>query len=75
MGTWKIEIDGHGIHHNRLPDDANVMLADFVRSLIARGHEVSRAEFTLTGSTDDVLGQVTANGEFAANPPTIGAAK
>lgn len=72
MGTWKIEIEGHGIHHNKRADDANVMTAMFATFLRAAGHDVSAARFVLTnadgepvgGGTDDVLtsGYIDARG-------------
>ena len=55
MGTWAITVEGHGIHHNGRQDDAEAMAAVFVGELRAAGHEVSRAEFVLTGGTTDVL--------------------
>lgn len=48
MGTWKIEIEGHGCHHNGREDDAEVMATAFVASLRAAGHDVSAATLTLT---------------------------
>lgn len=55
MGHWKITIDGHGIHHNKRPDDANVMTADFIAALRKAGHEVLSAEFALTGAGGEDL--------------------
>jgi len=55
MGSWKIEVEGHGIHHNGRPDDAEVMAAVFVGELRAKGHKVGRADFTLTGGTTDLV--------------------
>lgn len=50
MGTWHIHIEGHGPHDNDKHSDAEAMTADFVAQLEATGHQISRAEFTLTGS-------------------------
>ena len=57
MGNWKITIDGHGIHHNKRPDDANVMTADFIAALRKAGHDVLKAEFTLTGAPEDLTAE------------------
>lgn len=55
MGAWKIEIDGHGCHHNKgRKDDAERIAAEAVMRLKAAGHDVSRAKFTLVGSEDDL---------------------
>ena len=48
MGTWRITIEGHGIHHNGRQDDANEMAGVFVGELLAAGHGVSLAKFDLT---------------------------
>lgn len=54
MGNWKISITGHGIHHNGRQDDAETMAAVFIGELLAAGHEVSAAEFILTGEFTDL---------------------
>lgn len=54
MGSWHIKIEGHGQHHNKMDNDAEVMAKKFVDDLRAKGHQVSRAEFTLTGSQQDI---------------------
>jgi hypothetical protein len=61
LGNWNITIRGVGVHHNgsnadgspKLPADANVMTADFVRALKAAGHSVIAASFT-NGAEDDL---------------------
>ena len=50
MGNWKIEIDGHGIHHNGRTDDADAMAKAFVQALIGAGHEVKSAKLMLTNA-------------------------
>ena len=47
MGAWKIVIEGHGCHHNKRGDDANVLAADLVEQLKASGHDVHGASFAL----------------------------
>lgn len=54
MGSWHIKIEGHGCHHNGRADDAEVLAKEFADKLRANGHQVSRAEFTLTGSQQDL---------------------
>lgn len=52
MGTWNINIKGHGCHHNGNPEiDADLATKEFVKKLAAQGHGISRAEFELTGSS------------------------
>lgn len=49
MGNWIIEIKGHGIHHNRLPGDADVIGLEAVKKLLAvDGTTVDSATLTLT---------------------------
>jgi hypothetical protein len=57
MGTWRIVVEGHGIHHNGRQDDANEMAAVFVGELLANGHGVASATFELTNPApaDDLL--------------------
>jgi hypothetical protein len=53
MGNWNITIRGVGAHHNKdYPKDANIMTADFVRSLKEAGHTVIAASFTHGGEED-----------------------
>lgn len=47
MGQWNITIQGHGIHDNHLPEDADAMMQDFVDSLKEVGHEIESAHFTV----------------------------
>ncbi len=46
MGEWTIVIQGHGIHDNGRPDDADAICARFVEELGKSG-EVFSAEFTV----------------------------
>lgn len=56
MGMWNISINGVGAHHNAdYANDANKMVAEFVRKLRSVGHIVEHASFT-HGARDDVLG-------------------
>lgn len=56
MGTWNISIEGHGCHHNSREDiDADLATKEFIAKLKAQGHDITRAEFTLTGQKDDLL--------------------
>lgn len=50
MGYWKITIKGHGLHHNKLAEDADTLAAQAVGSLLGHGHGLSTAEFQLTDS-------------------------
>lgn len=56
MGTWNISIDGHGCHHNSRADiDADLAAKEFIEKLKAQGHQIKRADFTLTGQTESLL--------------------
>jgi hypothetical protein len=46
MGQWVMHIEGHGIHDNGRPDDAEVMLKEFVEKLRAAGHSLGGVSFT-----------------------------
>ncbi len=59
MGNWKIEIKGHGIHHNARHDDADTMGVDFIRQLQAAGHRVDGAALTLTDPNYEAPGEST----------------
>jgi hypothetical protein len=55
MGDWHISIQGTGQHHNLSASDAvrardaEVMAAEFVQKLLARGHSIIFATFTSGG--------------------------
>lgn len=50
MGSWNINIQGIGSHHNTdYPKDANKMAAEFVAKLKEAGHTVEVATFTHGG--------------------------
>ncbi len=52
MGNWIIEIRGHGIHHNKLPGDANAIALEAVKKLLAvDGTTVDYATFETTAPT------------------------
>ena len=70
MGTWNITIKGHGCHHNKRVDDAEVMSAAFVSALRAAGHEVTSAEFELTGQVYNIA---ALNPDGSVPPAKIGA--
>ena len=53
MGSWSMNIHGHGIHDNGLADDADSLLRKFVADLRRLGHVVHGAHFT-AGSAQDV---------------------
>ena len=53
MGEWNISIQGHGIHDNGRPDDADAILARFLDELKSH-HEITSAYFTV-GATRDAL--------------------
>jgi len=43
MGSWSIEIEGTGPHHNGIPDDANAIALKAAQALVDAGHKVTRA--------------------------------
>jgi hypothetical protein len=47
MGSWTIHVEGHGIHDNGREDDADSLLEAFIAALLAAGHAVNRASFTV----------------------------
>ena len=47
MGAWHIAVDGHGVHDNGLPHDAEQRLTAFVEQLVADGHTVAHASITI----------------------------
>lgn len=49
MGTWAINIQGHGVHDNGLDHDAEQRLQQFVEQLLADGHQVLDATITVGG--------------------------
>ena len=49
MGEWTIVIQGHGIHDNGRPDDADVLCQRFVDDLAAKGQLIQSADFTVGG--------------------------
>lgn len=55
MGTWKIVIKGHGIHHNNNPDDANEMAKELVSDMRAAGHHIEEATIQLVDHNYDEL--------------------
>lgn len=55
MGNWEIAIRGRGIHHNGRENDAEVMAKMFVEDLLAEGHAIERATFSLTGTGGGLL--------------------
>jgi len=46
MGEWTIVIQGHGIHDNGRPDDADAICQRFVDEL-AKSQEIQAAAFTV----------------------------
>lgn len=50
MGTWRILVDGHGIHHNDKAEDADKLARKLVALLKDAGQDIHRAEFQLTDS-------------------------
>jgi hypothetical protein len=53
MGQWVMHIEGHGIHDNGRPDDAEVMLKEFVEKL-GQHHSVGAVTFTV-GATRELV--------------------
>jgi hypothetical protein len=54
MGHWSIHVEGHGIHDNGRPDDADARLKEFAEQLAADGHQVDSATITV-GSTRELI--------------------
>lgn len=59
MGRWRITIEGVGGHHNgeRAEDagDADHAAKQFVNELRHKGQSVTKAEFEVTASPEDLL--------------------
>jgi hypothetical protein len=53
MGQWVMHIEGHGIHDNGRPDDAEAMLKEFVEKL-GQHHSVGAVTFTV-GATRELV--------------------
>ena len=51
MGEWTIVIQGHGIHDNGRPDDADAVCARFVEEL-AKSQQVVSVTFTVGARRD-----------------------
>jgi hypothetical protein len=49
MGTWVINVQGHGVHDNGLDHDAEQRLKQFVEQLRTDGHEILDATITVGG--------------------------
>lgn len=52
MGYWSLHVQGHGIHDNGRPDDADQMFKEFVDDLVTKGHEIESAHFTVGSSRE-----------------------
>lgn len=50
MGTWRIILEGAGIHDNGRLDDAESLAAKYAKNLQSHGHSVSKATFALVDS-------------------------
>ena len=53
MGHWSMHIEGTGVHDNEKPDDADILLREFVNVLAMRGQAVQLATITV-GSTREL---------------------
>lgn len=51
VGSWSMHIEGHGIHDNGRPDDAEVLFHAFVREL-TRSQDVAAASITIGGTRE-----------------------
>lgn len=65
MGNWTMVVEGHGIHDNGKPEDADAMLRNFAGDLRIAGHVVSRVQIT-TGAAKDL--PVSNTGSVEAPP-------
>jgi hypothetical protein len=45
MGNWHLSIEGTGVHHNKSPDDINVLLGEFLKLLVGK-QSVERVSLT-----------------------------
>lgn len=52
MGKWVIVIQGTGSHHNRKPDDADVIAKRCVEALSKASQHIESATFTVGNSED-----------------------
>lgn len=60
MGQWVMHIEGHGIHDNGRPDDADAMLREFVGKLREAGHQLGGVSLTVGATkTLTTTGSVT----------------
>lgn len=55
MSSYRITIEGSGLHHNGWREDVDSLAADFVHTLVKSGHSVSRADIVLDGGGQDNL--------------------
>lgn len=46
MGDWAITIEGTGVHHNGIEQDADAVAARTVQELLKAGHKIHSATFT-----------------------------
>jgi hypothetical protein len=56
MGTWRVTVEGHGIHDYGRDEDANAMATQFVLDLRAAGHDHVNGKFELTDDQGQVVG-------------------
>lgn len=68
MGQYAIHIEGHGIHDNGRPDDADAMLREFVEKLGEAGHSIASATFTV-GATKELVHPGTLGEGMPAHDP------
>lgn len=54
MGQWMIHVEGHGVHDNGLPHDAEERLRQFVEQMLADGHTIDKATIVV-GSIREAL--------------------
>ncbi len=66
MGNWVIHVEGHGIHDNGRPEDADAIMTDAVLQLRKAGHDVHVASFT-SGATKELPVADTGSVELPAD--------
>jgi hypothetical protein len=51
MGEWSVTVQGHGIHDNGRPDDADAIIGGFLEEL-AKSQQILSAVFTVGAARD-----------------------
>lgn len=71
MGAWHIAIDGHGVHDNGLPHDAEQRVREFVEQLQTDGHAVHNVSVTIGSAREYVPSSTHAPGFYRELPAYV----